>query len=158
MGRRVSNQGERGENRKSLIREIPNNKQAATWQQINLKTKKGPASIKIFKTRKKGQTCNKSESYKAQRSEEVWQWRSTMTDKNWNHGCLLPCSKTWLSGVSIITNDRIFFRGRFRGRLIKRDAHRPLHLLAIEHVLNTRTICTRHRCAASSAGTFQRNM
>lgn len=57
-----------------------------------------------------------------------------MTDENWNHGCLLPCSKTWLSDVRIITNDRIFFRGRFRGRLIKIDAHRPSHLLAIEHI------------------------
>lgn len=41
VGRRVSNQGDRGENRKYLIREIPKNKQAANWQQINFKTKKG---------------------------------------------------------------------------------------------------------------------
>lgn len=133
MGRRVSNQGDRGENRKYLIREIPKNKQAANWQQINSKIKKGWASIKVFKTRKKGKTCNKSESYKAQRSEKVWPWRSTMTDENRNHGCLLPCSKTWPSDVRIITNDRIFVRGRFRDRLIKIDAHRPSHLLAIGH-------------------------
>lgn len=56
-----------------------------------------------------------------------------MTDENRNHGCLLPCSKTWLSGVRIITNDRIFFRGRFRGRRLKRDAHRPSALLATDH-------------------------
>lgn len=61
-----------------------------------------------------------------------------MTDENRNHGCLLPCSKTWLSDVRIITNDRIFFRGRFRGRLIKIDAHRPSRLLAIEHRSLTR--------------------
>lgn len=54
-----------------------------------------------------------------------------MTNENWNHGCLLPCSKTWLSAVRLITNGRSFFRGRFRGRLIKIDAHRPSQLLAV---------------------------
>lgn len=59
-----------------------------------------------------------------------------MTDENRNHGCLLPCSKTWLSDVRIITNDRIVFRGRFRGRLIKIDAHRPSRcwLLNTDHL------------------------
>lgn len=53
VGRRVSNQGERGENRKYLIREIPKNKQAATWQQINFKIKKGEHQLKYLKQGKR---------------------------------------------------------------------------------------------------------
>lgn len=134
MGRRVSNQGDRGENRKYLIREIPKNKQAANWQQINFKIKKKKGEhqsryLKIRKIRKKHmQQIWKLRSTKIRK---VWQWKSTMTDENINHGCLLPCNKTWLSDVRTITNDRIFFRGRFRGRLIKIDAHRPSRALAI---------------------------
>lgn len=36
-----------------------------------------------------------------------------------NPRCLLPCSKTWPSGVRVITNGRSLSRGRFRGRIIK---------------------------------------
>lgn len=85
VGRRVSNQGDRGENRKYLIREIPKNKQAANWQQINfkikLKKKKkgGEHQSRYLKIRKKGKKkkpCNKSESYEAQRSEKCGNGRA----------------------------------------------------------------------------------
>lgn len=62
-------------------------------------------------------------------------------------GAFLPCSKTWLGDVRIITNDKVFFRGRFRGRLIKVDAHRPFRCVGYwTGIVFTLTRCTLHCC------------
>lgn len=70
VGRRVSNQGDRGENRKYLIREIPKNKQAANWQQINFKIKKGEHQLKYLK------------SGKGQNMQQIWKLQSTKIRKS----------------------------------------------------------------------------
>lgn len=62
--------------------------------------------------------------------QQTWKLQSTKVRKSvamkehddrgeLNPRCLLPCSKTWPSGVRIITNGRSLSRGRFRGRIIK---------------------------------------
>lgn len=76
VGRRVSNQGDRGENRKYLIREIPKNKQAANWQQINfkikLKKKKkgGEHQSRYLKIRKKGKKKKHATNLKATKHKD----------------------------------------------------------------------------------------